>query len=83
MKTIVPTMEDETTSNHTLYTFLASQNVFSQKAKDKLNEVSGYDDIMVDLVNTCATLFENGQFVQPGDKHMLLKVSFLTNYAHY
>eukprot|EP00158_Paraphelidium_tribonemae_P007486 Partr_v1_DN28266_c0_g1_i2_m75668 putative cytoplasmic FMR1 interacting protein len=66
-------MEDETTSNLQMYTFLATQNVFASKIKEKLNLCMGYEDILVDLVNHCATLFENQLYVKPEEKHMLLK----------
>ncbi|KAI3646786.1 hypothetical protein MP228_009714 [Amoeboaphelidium protococcarum] len=74
LKNLTGEMEDETMENHLLHAFLGSQNVFSQRLKDKLiKEAPGFEDLIVDLVNFCATSFENKQWVKPSDKWMLLK----------
>lgn len=74
LKNLVGEVEDETLENHALYSFLGTQNIFALKLKEKLSQVIGWEDIMVDVVNYCATQYENKLYVTPESKYSFLKV---------
>ncbi len=67
-------LEDETVENHHLYTFLGTQNVFGLKLKERLGAIGGYDELLIDMVNACASMFDNRLYLTPAEKHSLLKV---------
>lgn len=54
--------------------FLATQNSLTTKLRDTLEAIERYEEVLAEIVNECATFYENGYYVLPEEKHMLLKV---------
>ena len=75
LKNLTQSIDDETTENHNVYLFLSSQNAFTTKLKEKLVSCAGFEELLVDMVNLCATNIENQSYVTPDSKHMLIKVT--------
>ena len=59
--------------------FLATNDVIRSRLKealdDPVNGVSGYEEILADVINTSVEMFENNLYLLPQEKHMLVKVS--------
>ncbi len=56
--------------------FLGTHNSFRVTLKKQLaNNVQTHEDLICDVVNSCLHMYENNQYLLPGDKHMLLKVN--------
>lgn len=36
--------------------------------------ISGYEELLADIVNLCVDYYENRMYLTPSEKHMLLKV---------
>lgn len=66
-------LPDETVENHQLYLFLGNHDRFAAKLKEELANVKGFEDVLIDMANTCADMFENKMYVEPQSKHLLLK----------
>ena len=66
--------EDETAINHVLYLFLGQQDQFINELKGALSTISGFDEIVQDLMYHCLSALESGQYVLCETKHMYLKV---------
>lgn len=54
--------------------FLATQNKIRDTVKDTLEKISGYEDLLCDVVNICVHMFESKMYMTPEEKHMLVKV---------
>ncbi len=46
-----------------------------QSLQQQLEVISGFDELLADIVNLCVDYYENKMYLTPSDKHMLLKVS--------
>lgn len=53
-----------------------SYSVF-QSLQQQLEVISGYEELLADIVNLCVDYYENRMYLTPSEKHMLLKVSVL------
>ncbi|XP_058150782.1 cytoplasmic FMR1-interacting protein 1 isoform X1 [Dasypus novemcinctus] len=54
--------------------FLANHNKITQSLQQQLEVISGYEELLADIVNLCVDYYENKMYLTPGEKHMLLKV---------
>uniref|UniRef100_A0A673MWL3 Cytoplasmic FMR1-interacting protein n=1 Tax=Sinocyclocheilus rhinocerous TaxID=307959 RepID=A0A673MWL3_9TELE len=55
--------------------FLANHNKITQCVRhQQLEVISGYDELLADIVNLCVEYYENKMYLTPSEKHMLLKV---------
>jgi cytoplasmic FMR1 interacting protein len=54
--------------------FLATKNKIRDILKDGLEKITGFDELLSDVVNLCCKLYEQTMYLLPKDKHMLLKV---------
>jgi len=66
--------DDQTQENHTLYLFLAHNNSITTDLKIELQTIAGFDDVLAVLLNTAADFLEKGLYLQPSEKHCLLRV---------
>ena len=57
-----------------LYTFLSNNNSIISGLKDSLIKNSGYEDIIILLIERCTDNFEQGQYLFCDQKHALLRV---------
>ncbi|KAI9208741.1 cytoplasmic fragile-X interacting family-domain-containing protein [Polychytrium aggregatum] len=64
-------MDDETTMK--LYLFLGNQDQFSIELKKGLQAVTGYEDLIQEMIGTCADYIESEQYLLPDTKHSYLK----------
>ena len=53
-----------------------SHSVF-QSLQQQLEVISGYEELLADIVNLCVDYYENRMYLTPSEKHMLLKVRVL------
>ncbi|KAJ3182845.1 Cytoplasmic FMR1-interacting protein 2 [Gaertneriomyces sp. JEL0708] len=66
--------EDETIMQHKLYSFLANQDQYSSELKNALLKLAPtYEEIIVDMLETCADLVEHGRHLLPQTKHTYLR----------
>ncbi|VDM40991.1 unnamed protein product [Toxocara canis] len=54
--------------------FLATQNKIKDTLKSELQAIDGYEELLADVVNICALLFENHMYITPAERHMYVKV---------
>lgn len=54
--------------------FLATQNKIRDTLKEKLQEIPNFEDLISEVVSLAVHMFENSFFVNPDEKHMLVKV---------
>ncbi|XP_026330078.1 cytoplasmic FMR1-interacting protein-like, partial [Hyposmocoma kahamanoa] len=54
--------------------FLATQNKIRDTVKDALEKITGYEDLLCDVVNISVHMYENKMYLTPSEKHMLVKV---------
>lgn len=54
--------------------FLATQNKIRDTVKENLEKISGYEELLTDVVNLCVHMLENKLYLAPSEKHMLVKV---------
>lgn len=54
--------------------FLATQNRIRDAVKENLEKISGYEELLADVVNICVHMFETKMYLTPEEKHMLVKV---------
>lgn len=54
--------------------FLATQNKIRDTVKENLEKITGYEELLADVVNICVHMFETKMYLTPGEKHMLVKV---------
>uniref|UniRef100_A0A0B6ZWY0 Cytoplasmic FMR1-interacting protein n=1 Tax=Arion vulgaris TaxID=1028688 RepID=A0A0B6ZWY0_9EUPU len=53
---------------------LATQNKIRDTLKSRLGEIQGYDELLADVVNICVMMYEKDMYLEPSEKHMLVKV---------
>ncbi|KAK3732632.1 hypothetical protein RRG08_057326 [Elysia crispata] len=53
---------------------LATQNKIRDTLKSRLAEIGGYEDLLADVVNICLAMYERDMYLEPTEKHMLVKV---------
>lgn len=54
--------------------FLATQNKIRDTVKENLEKISGYEELLADVVNICVHMFDTKMYLTPSEKHMLVKV---------
>lgn len=54
--------------------FLATQNKIRDTVKENLEKVTGYEELLSDVVNLAVHMFETKMYLTPNEKHMLVKV---------
>ncbi|KAJ8936438.1 hypothetical protein NQ318_015584 [Aromia moschata] len=54
--------------------FLATQNKIRDTVKENLEKITGYEELLADVVNICVHMFETKMYLTPSEKHMLVKV---------
>ncbi|XP_061164414.1 cytoplasmic FMR1-interacting protein-like [Saccostrea echinata] len=54
--------------------FLATQNKIRDMLKEALEITPGYEELLADVVNISVHMYENRLFLEPSEKHMLVKV---------
>ncbi|VDK48795.1 unnamed protein product [Anisakis simplex] len=54
--------------------FLATQNKIKDTLKSELQTIDGYEELLADVINICALLFENHMYITPAERHMYVKV---------
>jgi cytoplasmic FMR1 interacting protein len=54
--------------------FLATQNKIRDTVKDTLEKISGFEELICDVVNIAVHMFEQKMYLTPEEKHMLVKV---------
>lgn len=59
--------------SQSLSIFFANNNSITQMLKKYLEEVSGYEDVLVETINICCHYYENNMYMVPKEKYMLLK----------
>ena len=65
---------DDMMAEREIAVFLASQNSITQKLQKDLQSIERYDEVLVEILNECLTMYENKIYLLPTDKHMFLKV---------
>lgn len=66
--------DDQTQENHTLYLFLAHQNSITTNLKTEIQQIPGFEDVLAALLNQCAKMLENNEYLTPYEKHAALRV---------
>lgn len=54
--------------------FLATQNKIRDTVKDTLEKITGFEELICDIVNISVHMFEQKMYLTPEEKHMLVKV---------
>ena len=52
----------------------ASSQFIMDRLYDELSKIDRFEEVLADIVNTAAKRFEQGWYMTPKEKHMLLKV---------
>lgn len=52
-----------------------------QSLQQQLEVINGYEELLADIVNLCVDYYENKMYLTPNEKHMLLKVSDVEDWA--
>ena len=52
-----------------------------QSLQQQLEVISGYEELLADIVNLCVDYYENRMYLTPSEKHMLLKVRVLREHC--
>lgn len=60
--------------------FLATQNKIRDMLKESLEITPGYEELLADVVNISVHMYENRLFLEPSEKHMLVKVQMFIIY---
>lgn len=58
--------------------FLATQNKIRDMLKESLESTPGYEELLADVVNISVHMYENRLFLEPSEKHMLVKVQMFS-----
>eukprot|EP00116_Pleurobrachia_bachei_P006069 sb/3466331/ len=66
--------EDRNNLYQKLTTFLAMRRFIMDRMYDELSKIERFEEVLADIVNTAAKRFEQGWYMTPKEKHMLLKV---------
>lgn len=61
--------------------FLATQNKIRDMLKESLEITPGYEELLADVVNISVHMYENRLFLEPSEKHMLVKVQMFIIYT--
>lgn len=69
-KTVNP---EEIVQSQQLGVFLATQNSVTNALASSLRKIENYQDVIAEIINECALLIENQQYILPDEKHQLLK----------
>ncbi|CAB3409696.1 unnamed protein product [Caenorhabditis bovis] len=54
--------------------FLATQNKIKDDLKLQMKTIEGYEELLADVINICAHMYEHQLYVSPNEKHMFVKV---------
>lgn len=54
--------------------FLATQNKIRDTLKETLEKITGYEELLADVVNIAVHMYESKMYMLPSEKHMLVKV---------
>ncbi|CAO4374658.1 unnamed protein product [Caenorhabditis nigoni] len=54
--------------------FLATQNKIKDDLKLQMKTIEGYEELLSDVVNICAHMYEQQLYISPNEKHMFVKV---------
>lgn len=54
--------------------FLATQNKIKDDLKLQMKAIEGYEELLSDVVNICAHMYEQQLYISPNEKHMFVKV---------
>lgn len=60
--------------SHGLSVFLGTQNIIRNSLKEVLEKIENHQELLIELINICVTMFETKMYVTPNEKHMLVKV---------
>nr|XP_002730808.1 PREDICTED: cytoplasmic FMR1-interacting protein 2-like [Saccoglossus kowalevskii] len=60
--------------SHTLTMFLANRDDITNNLQANLEKISGYEDLLADIINICSYQYESKMYLSPTEKHILLKV---------
>eukprot|EP01119_Soliformovum_irregulare_P019520 TRINITY_DN6199_c0_g1_i4.p1 TRINITY_DN6199_c0_g1~~TRINITY_DN6199_c0_g1_i4.p1 ORF type:complete len:1378 (-),score=485.69 TRINITY_DN6199_c0_g1_i4:58-4191(-) len=66
--------DDQTQENHTLYLFLAHQNIITTNLKTELQTIPGFDDVIALALNQCGDYLEENRCLLPSERNCLLRV---------
>ena len=56
--------------------FLAKHNVIRENIRDTLQKISGYEELLCDVLNTSLNMYEDRVYLLPDEKHLLVKVGY-------
>ncbi|XP_074599073.1 cytoplasmic FMR1-interacting protein Sra-1 [Brevipalpus obovatus] len=54
--------------------FLAMRNIIRDGLKKNLEKISGFEELLADIINLCTNIYETKMYMIPWEKHMLVKV---------
>ncbi|GFR33631.1 cytoplasmic FMR1-interacting protein [Trichonephila clavata] len=54
--------------------FLATQNKIRDSLKETLEKITGYEELLADVINIAVQMYEYKMYLLPSEKHMLVKV---------
>ncbi|KJH49205.1 cytoplasmic Fragile-X interacting family protein [Dictyocaulus viviparus] len=54
--------------------FLATQNKIKDDLRAKMIKIEAYEELLTDVINICAHMFENHLYLTPSERHMYVKV---------
>ncbi|KAE9551006.1 hypothetical protein FO519_005792 [Halicephalobus sp. NKZ332] len=67
-------MQPDIHQMNNLSLFLATQNKIKEDLRAQIQKISGYEELLADVVNICAHFYENKFYLSPDEKHMYVKV---------
>ena len=65
---------DDIVEERNMSFFFATQNSIMMKLRECVITIPGHDEVIANIINDCASLYESGNYVLPSEKHTLLKV---------
>ncbi|EYC24494.1 hypothetical protein Y032_0013g1932 [Ancylostoma ceylanicum] len=54
--------------------FLATQNKIKDDLRARMVKIEAYEELLADVINICAHMFENHLYLTPSERHMFVKV---------
>ncbi|KAK6055495.1 cytoplasmic Fragile-X interacting family protein [Cooperia oncophora] len=54
--------------------FLATQNKIKDEVRAKMIKIEAYEELLTDVINICAHMFESHLYLAPSERHMFVKV---------
>ncbi|VDM62490.1 unnamed protein product [Angiostrongylus costaricensis] len=54
--------------------FLATQNKIKDDLRARMVKIEAYEELLADVINICAHMFENQLYLTPSERHMFVKV---------